>query len=119
MCVQVLQERPHLALVIECMGLASLGSISSRQELMVRLGRCLELLITPSASGASDMATTATPLAQWLDKAQEEFNSLPEEGLMPLLSACSGNSMPDWLIEKAKSELGEAVSDLITVCLEC
>ena len=113
---QALRDRPHLAFVIESLGLAALSEISSCHELMSRLGRCLELLITNYASGEP----TANPsLALWLGKAKEEYRSLPEQDLTPLLSACSGNTMPAWLKTKVQSELGETVSDLITVCLEC
>jgi hypothetical protein len=113
---QALRDRPHLAFVIECLGLAALDKISSRHELMSRMGRCLELLVTNYASGEP----SAVPnLALWLGKANEEYRSLPEQDLTLLLSACSGNTMPAWLKTKVQSELGETVSDLITVCLEC
>jgi hypothetical protein len=113
---QALRARPHLAFVIECLGLAAIGKISSRHELMSRLGRCLELLVTNYGSGKP----AAVPnLALWLGKATEEYRSLPEQDLTPLLSACSGNTMPAWLKTKVRSELGETVSDLITACLEC
>jgi hypothetical protein len=39
---QALQDRPHLAFVIESLDLSALSEISSRHELMSRLGRCLE-----------------------------------------------------------------------------
>ena len=113
---QALRDRPHLAFVIECLGLAALGEISTQHELMSRLGRCLELLVTIYPS---DEPTAATPLALWLGKANEEYRSLPEQDITPMLSACSGNTMPAWLKTKVRSELGATVSDLITVCLEC
>jgi hypothetical protein len=113
---QALRDRPHLAFVIECLGLAALSVISSPHELMSRLGRCLALLVTNYASGEP---TAAPTLAQWLGKANEEYRSLLEQDLTPLLSACSGNTMPAWLKDQVRSELGETVSDLITVCLEC
>lgn len=83
---------------------------------MSRLGRCLELLVTNYAFGESPAVPN---LALWLGKAKEEYLSLSEQNLTPLLSACSGNTMPAWLKTKVQSELGETISDLITVCLEC
>ena len=113
---QALRDRPHLAFVIECLGLAAIGKISTRHELMSRLGHCMELLVT---NYASDEPTVTPNLALWLGNAKEEYRSLPEQDLTLLLSACSGNTMPAWLKTKVQSELGETVSDLITACLEC
>jgi hypothetical protein len=67
---------------------------------------------------ASNEPTADPTLAQWLGKAKEEYKSLPELDLQPLLSTCSGNTMPACLKTKVQSELGETVSDLITVCLK-
>lgn len=116
---QALQDRPHLALVIECLGLASLAEKTPQQELLDRLERCLKTLGTTHAAGELEPGTPAASLAQWLGKAAQEFRTLSRKDFPLLLNACTGNTMPDWLKDKIQNELGEAVTDLIRVCLEC
>jgi len=116
---QALLDRPHLAFVIECLGLAALAENSPHQELLTRLGRCLQKLFTTYAPGEHAPGTPEASLALWLVNAMQEFNCLHAEDISPLLQACSGNTMPEWLKDKARTELGEALTDLIKGCLEC
>ena len=116
---QALQERPHLAFVIECLGLASLAEKTPHQGLLDRLGRCLKTLGDTLEAGELEPGTAAASLTLWLGKAVQEFRTLSGEDFTPLLNACTGNTMPDWLKDKIQTELGEAVTDLIRACLEC
>jgi hypothetical protein len=114
-----LRDRPHLAIVIECLGLTSLAENSPHQKLMTGLGSSLQSLVANfgTADNVSGMPTVS--LAMWLNRAVEEYNSLPATDFPALLEACSGNTMPDWLKDKVSIELGESISDLIKGCLEC
>ena len=116
---QAVMDRPHLAFVIECLGLASLAGNSPHQEILPRLGRCLKTLVATYGLGDHSPGTPNASLVMWLDKAMQEFSCLQEKDLSALLEACSGNTMPDWLKDKVRTELGETVTDLITVCLQC
>jgi len=115
-----LRDRPHLAFVIECLGLAHLSRNTSPQKLMTGLGRSLQSLVATFGTADNLPGMPAASLAMWLDRSVEEFNSLKTAGdFSALLEACSGNTMPDWLKDKVRSELGESISDLIKGCLEC
>lgn len=114
-----LRDRPHLAFVIECLGITSVAENTPHKDLMTRLGRCLQALVaafdtTNNLSGASTVS-----LVKWLDSAVAEFNSLPAKDFPALLEACSGNTMPEWLKNKVRIELGESISDLIKESIVC
>jgi hypothetical protein len=116
---QALRDRPHLAFVMECLGLAHLSKNTPHQKLMTGLDRCLQSLVATFGTADNLPGMPTASLAMWLDRAVEEFNSLSANDFPALLEACSGNTMPEWLKDKVRSELGESTSDLITACLGC
>lgn len=113
------RQRPHLAFVVECLGLASLVDSAPHQDLLSRLDHCLKELSELSSGGGVAPATPEFRRDLWIDKAVQEFSNLSSEGFSELLHACAGNTMPGWLKEKVRAELGEAVTELIRDCLEC
>ena len=112
---QALRVRPHLAFIIECLGLASMAEKAPHQEIFNHLELCLKTLFT----GCQSMGAHGDSLIRWLDKAMQEFSSLQDGDFPVLLEACVGNTMPGWLQDKVSTELGDAVTELITRCLEC
>jgi hypothetical protein len=116
---RALRDRPHLAVVIECLGLASLADNIPHQKLMTGLDSCLQSLVATFGSADTIAGMPTVSLAIWLNRAVEEYNCLPASDFSTLLEACSGNTMPDWLKDKVHTELGESISDLIKECLEC
>ena len=113
-----LRDRPHLAIVIECLGISSLSGSITHQKLITGLGRGLQTLVATFGTADNLSGIPTASLALWLDKAVEEFNSLPASDFPELLEACTGNTMPDWLKDKARIELGESITDLIKSGLE-
>lgn len=113
-----LRDRPHLAIVIECLGISHLSGIIPHQKLITGLGRGLQTLVATFGTADNLSGIPTVSLALWLDRAVEEFNSLPASDFPALLEACIGNTMPDWLKDKVRIELGESITDLIKGGLE-
>jgi hypothetical protein len=61
------------------------------------------------------LSKPAAALTLWLGKGNAEFSSLQERDLTPLLSACAGNTILNWLKAEVRSELGKAESNLSTI----
>jgi hypothetical protein len=115
----VLMGMPHLAFVIECLGLASLARNTPHKEILTRLGRCLERLAASYGTSSRSRETPTAALALWLDEATKEFHCLTDKDFPALLDACTGNTMPEWLKDMARTELGDSITDLITQCMDC